>query len=52
VKDYLEKYQITADAWYVGHPDLTVAETRRLKKVGAALNDFLDKVGDQSTTSS
>jgi hypothetical protein len=52
VKDYLEKYQITADAWYVAYPDLTVAETRRLKKVGAALNDFLDKVGDQSTTSS
>ena len=46
VKDYLEKYQITADAWYVGHPDLTVAETRRLKKVGAALNEFLDKVGE------
>jgi hypothetical protein len=50
VKDYLEKYQITADAWYVAHADLTVAETRRLKKIGAALNDFLDKVGDQSTT--
>jgi hypothetical protein len=50
VKDYLEKYQITADAWYVAYPDLTVAETRRLKTVGAALNEFLDKVGDQSTS--
>jgi hypothetical protein len=46
VKDWLENHQITADAWYVAHADLTVAETRRLKKIGAALNEFLDKVGE------
>ena len=45
-KDFLAKYQVTAEGWYVGHPDLTVAETRRLKQVGAAVDEFLDKVGD------
>jgi len=46
VKAWLESHQITADAWYVAHADLTVVETRRLKKIGAALNDFLDEVGE------
>ena len=46
-KDYLVKHQITAEGWYVGNPDLTVAETRRLKRLGAAVDEFLDKVGDQ-----
>ena len=46
VKDYLVKHQITAEGWYVGNPDLTVAETRRLKRVGEAVDEFLDKVGD------
>jgi hypothetical protein len=44
-KDYLAKYQITADGWYVANPDLTVAETRRLVRVGQAVEEFLDKVG-------
>jgi hypothetical protein len=44
-KDYLAKYQITAEGWFVANPDLTVAETRRLKKVGAAVEEFLDRVG-------
>jgi hypothetical protein len=26
-KDYLVKHQVSAEGWYVGHPDLTVAET-------------------------
>src|SRR6476660_6147199 len=26
-KDYLAKHQVTAEGWYVAHPDLTVAET-------------------------
>jgi hypothetical protein len=38
-------HQITADFWYVANPNLTVAETRRLERVGKALNEFLDKVG-------
>ena len=44
-KDYLAKHQITAEGWYVAHPDLTVAETHRLKRVGKAVEEFLDKIG-------
>jgi hypothetical protein len=44
-KDYLAKHQITAEGWYVGN-DLTVAETRRLQRLGAAVDEFLDKVGE------
>ncbi len=44
-KDYLAKYQVTAEGWYVAN-DLTVAETRRLRRVGAAVDEFLDKVAD------
>lgn len=44
-KDYLAKYQVTAEGWYVAN-DLTVAETRRLRRVGEAVDEFLDKVGD------
>jgi hypothetical protein len=45
-KDYLAKYQVTAEGWYVAN-DLTVAETRRLQCVGQAVDQFLDAVGDQ-----
>jgi hypothetical protein len=45
-KDYLAKYQVTAEGWYVAN-DLTVAETRRLRRVGAAVDEFLDKVADE-----
>jgi hypothetical protein len=44
-KDYLAKHQITAEGWYVAHPDLTVAEIHRLKRIGKAVEEFLDKVG-------
>jgi hypothetical protein len=44
-KDYLAKYQVTAEGWYVAN-DLTVAETRRLRRIGQAVEEFLDKVGD------
>ena len=44
VKDVIAKYQIQVEAWYVANPDLTVVETRRLERVGQALNEFLDKV--------
>jgi hypothetical protein len=43
-KDYLARHQVTAEGWYVANPDLTVAETRRLKRVGKALDEFLDKI--------
>lgn len=46
VKDWIAKYQVTADGWYVANPDLTVAETRRLNRVGHALEEFLDKISD------
>ena len=44
-KDWIAKHQITADAWYVASPNLTVAETRRLERVGKAVDEFLDKIG-------
>jgi hypothetical protein len=44
-KSYLARYQVTAEGWFVAHPDLTVAETRRLVRVGRAVEEFLDKVG-------
>ena len=43
-KDYLAKHQVTAEGWYVAHPDLTVAEIHRLKTIGRAVDEFLDKV--------
>jgi hypothetical protein len=44
VKDWIVEHQIPAEGWYVAHPDLTVAETGRLKRVGKALDEFLDKI--------
>jgi hypothetical protein len=44
IKDWLVKHQVSAEAWYVANPNLTVAETRRLERIGKALEDFLDKV--------
>jgi hypothetical protein len=46
VKDWIAKYQVAADGWYVANPDLTVVETKRLKRVGHALDEFLDKISD------
>ena len=46
-KDYLVKHQITAEGWYVGNPNLTVADTKRLERVGQAVDEFLEKVGDE-----
>ena len=45
-KDYLASHQVTAEGWYVANPDVTVAETKRLKRVGEAVGEFLDKIGD------
>src|SRR6267142_1058149 len=44
VKDWLVEHQITADAWYVANPNLTVAQARRLERVGTAVDEFLDKL--------
>jgi hypothetical protein len=43
--DWIAKHQIAAEAWYVNSPNLTGAETRRLEKVGKAVDELLDKVG-------
>ena len=43
-KDYLAKHQVTAAGWYVAN-DLTVAETRRLRRIGKAVEEFLDEIG-------
>ena len=44
-QDYLAKYQVTAEGWYVAN-NLTVAETRRLRRLGEAVDEFLDKLED------
>jgi hypothetical protein len=46
VKDWIVQHQIPAEGWYVAHPDLSVAETGRLKHIGKAVDDFLDKLND------
>jgi hypothetical protein len=44
VKDWIVGHQISAEAWYVANPNLTVAETRRLERVGKAVEELLDKI--------
>ncbi len=44
VKDFIAKYQIPADGWYVANPNLTVVEARRIQRIDQALNEFLDKI--------
>ena len=46
VKDWIVKHQIPAEGWYVAHPDLTVAETARVKRVSKAVDELLDKVSE------
>ena len=45
-KDWIAKYQVTAEGWYVANPNLTVVDTRRLERNGKALDEFLDKISD------
>src|SRR4029077_18762765 len=42
--DWIAKHQITAEAWYVNSPDLTATETRKLERVGKAVDELLDKI--------
>jgi hypothetical protein len=44
-KEWIFNHQVSAEAWYVNSPNLTAAETRRLEKVGNAVEQLLDKVG-------
>ena len=45
VKDWIVKHQITAEGWYVAHPDLTVRDIHHIKRIGKAAEEFLDKIG-------
>jgi hypothetical protein len=45
-KNYLARHQVTAEGWYVGNPDLTVVETRRLKRIGQAVDELLDTISE------
>ena len=45
LKDWIVKHQIPAEGWYVAHPDLTVAASARLKRVGKAVDELLDQIG-------
>src|SRR6478672_3764371 len=38
-KEYLIKHQITAEGWFVAHPDLTLAEIDRLERLGKAADE-------------
>jgi hypothetical protein len=46
VKDWIVAHQIPAEGWYVAHPELSVAESGRLKRVGKAVDEFLDTIGN------
>ena len=43
--DWIAQHQIAAEAWYVNSPNLTAAETRKLERVGKAVDELLDKIG-------
>jgi hypothetical protein len=45
VKDWILKHTVQAEGWYVAHPDLSVAEAGRVKRLGKAVEEFLDKIG-------
>jgi hypothetical protein len=44
VKDWIAEHQVTAEGWYVAHPELTVRDIHRVKRVGKAAEEFLDKL--------
>lgn len=44
VKDFILGFQVPASAWYVAHPNLTVAEAERLTRQDKTLHTFLDQL--------
>lgn len=44
VKDFIVKYQVSASAWFVAHPTITVAEGTRLKRLDAAVQKFVTEL--------
>ena len=45
-KDYLVKHQITAEGWFVANPELTLADIQRQARIGKAVDELLDKIGN------
>jgi hypothetical protein len=43
--DWIASHQIAAEAWYVNSPNATATETRKLERVGKAVDELLDKIG-------
>ena len=43
-KDWIAEHQVPAVAWYVAHPDLTVRDIHRVKRVAKAVDEFLDNI--------
>jgi hypothetical protein len=41
VKDFVARYQLTADAWYCAYPDATVKDIRRGQRIAEAYNGLL-----------
>jgi hypothetical protein len=44
VKDFIVQYQLPAEAWYVAHPNLTVAGATRLKRLDRTVQNFLTEL--------
>jgi len=44
IKDFIVRHQIPAHFWYVASPNSTVVETKRLEKIGKAVDEFLDNI--------
>ena len=44
VKDFIVKYQVPAEAWFVAHPNITVSEDKRLKRLDAAVQKFVTEL--------
>jgi len=44
VKDFIVKYQLPAAAWFVSHPNVTVSEATRLKRLDAAAQKFVTEL--------
>ena len=42
--DMRVKHQVPASGWYVANPNLTVRDTRKLENIGAAVEEFLEKI--------
>ncbi len=48
VKDFIAEHQITAAAWFVANPQVTVVDERRLQRTEHALDAFLDDMNGRT----